>query len=58
MANIGGTVSANPNGGHDINVQAMKSFGDEKANAAVGVFAQGNDAKGPVTKGAFGAVNA
>ncbi|XP_037806406.1 attacin-A-like [Lucilia sericata] len=58
MADIAGTVKANPNGGQDINVQAMKSFGDEKVNAAVGVFAAGNDSKGPVTTGAFGALNA
>ena len=56
-SNNGGTVSANPTGGNDISVHAVRSIGDTNANAAVGVFAKGNDFKGPVTTGAFAEAN-
>ena len=58
MANIGGTVSTNLKGGNDIQVQAGQVIGDEKFNAAAGVFAKGNDQMGPVTTGAFAEINA
>lgn len=55
--NIGGTATGNPNGGHDINVKAMGTVGNEALGAAAGVFAAGNDKRGPVTTGAFAEIN-
>lgn len=55
--NIGGTATGNPNGGHDINVKAMGTVGNEALGATAGVFAAGNDKRGPVTTGAFAEIN-
>uniref|UniRef100_A0A1A9VUE7 Attacin C-terminal domain-containing protein n=1 Tax=Glossina austeni TaxID=7395 RepID=A0A1A9VUE7_GLOAU len=54
---FGGTVSSNPNGGLDVNARLSKAIGDPNANVVGGVFAAGNTAGGPATRGAFLAAN-
>ncbi|XP_005178550.1 attacin-A-like [Musca domestica] len=55
--NIGGTATANPKGGQDIDVKAIGKVGNEGLGAAAGVFAKGNDKHGPITTGAFGEIS-
>ncbi|XP_017478953.1 PREDICTED: attacin-A-like [Rhagoletis zephyria] len=55
---INGVSSPNPIGGNDIRVQASKTFGDEKANATVGAFADGSTLGGPVVTGTFAQASA
>ncbi|XP_073827107.1 attacin-A-like [Musca autumnalis] len=54
---IGGSATTNPKGGNDINVKAMCNVGNESLGAAAGVFASGNDKRGPATTGAFGEIS-
>ncbi|XP_037950152.1 attacin-A-like [Teleopsis dalmanni] len=54
--NIGGTVTTDPSGKQNINVQAAHTIGSDKANLSAGVFASGTPG-GNVTHGAFAAAN-